>query len=132
MYTQLTKKSSWINEQDNILQNGEPGYDLKEHVLKIGNGEDKWSDLTPALSLSLKDSYDGTKIVSEMDEDFVKPVAARVIFQDNLLQELAPGQRVTLQTKGDLMIGDIKVEANGAFELKVPVWDKSFKSTPKA
>lgn len=54
MYTQLNKKTSWTNEQDYILENGEPGYDTKEHILKIGNGESSWEQLAPARSLRIE------------------------------------------------------------------------------
>ena len=78
MYTQLNKKTSWVNEQDYILGSGEPGYDTKEHILKIGNGENKWSELSPALSLAINEFYGGEIQKENTEAVFEESVVARV------------------------------------------------------
>jgi hypothetical protein len=40
------------NEVNPILDSGEIGYDSSNNQIRIGNGEDKWRDLTPLGSLS--------------------------------------------------------------------------------
>lgn len=63
MASQLTKfRGSQLITNDPILRKNELGFDTDKRVLKIGNGESKWSELQPAISLTLDESYTGNNL----------------------------------------------------------------------
>lgn len=111
MYTQLIKKTSWGQEQDYILQKDETGYDTKNKVLKIGNGKDKWADLSPAISLSLADSYNGEAEVGESTVDISEQSRVVINFLGKKIEELLPGQKARLLTQSKTLLDDIEVIA---------------------
>ena len=109
MYTQLNKKSSWAESADTVLRDGELGYDSKEKVLKVGNGTDRWADLTPAVSLSLTDGYGGDISIINGAPALGRDVAAVVKFQGEVLAQLSASQQATLLTRGETMQDSIEI-----------------------
>jgi hypothetical protein len=126
MYTQLNKKNSWTNNEDYILKKGEPGYDIKNKILKIGNGKDAWKNLSPAISLSLTEGYEGAVTVIEDSTNLGDEAVAAVYFQGKALAELLPGQKATLLTTGETMQNNIEVIANKELAVYIPLWDGSY------
>ena len=116
MYTQLNKQAVW--DENYVLNDGEPGYDTKGRVLKIGDGKTPWKDLYPATSLSTDSNYNEVVEPTKSDLDFKHETAIAAIYLGGEEVLLHAGEEVLLETEDKMMQNNIKVVV-----ANFPVWD---------
>lgn len=88
---------------------------MKNKILKIGNGKDRWADLSPAMSLSLVDSYSGESTIDENVNGADEQSAVIINFLNKKIRELLPGQKAHLLTQGEMLSDNIEIIASKSY-----------------
>ena len=106
---QIRKGTSteWAN-QNPILSSGEPGFDISNNILKLGDGVTAWSNLDP-IGSGFISSHTEINVLSQEPQGFVNRIDSSISFNDST-------RTFTIQPTGssyDVYIEGIKVTKTG-------------------